>query len=212
MTKRALISVSSKIGVVELARQLVTLGFELLSTGGTAALLKEQQIPVTDVSTCTGFPEIMGERVKTLHPAIHGGILRRPGVDDEVLAQHHIQPIDLVVVNLYPFQETIAKAPDDLVNAIENIDIGGPTMVRAAAKNYIAVGVVVDPEDYAAVLAELQANESTLTEATRFLLAKKAFVHTAKYDRDIADYLEHYGLEQPKSLFPRRLHVDFLKS
>ena len=155
--RRALISVFDKAGVVELGQSLNSQGIEILSTGGTAKMLRGAGIPVIDVSNYTQFPEIMDGRVKTLHPRIHGGILARRGVDEEVMAEHGIAPIDLVVVNLYPFSETVTKPDCDLAIAIENIDIGGPTMVRAAAKNHHDVAVVVDPQDYPAVLAALEA-------------------------------------------------------
>lgn len=185
---RALISVSDKTGIVEFAKSLNDLGIELLSTGGTYKLLKENNIPVVEVSEHTGFPEMMDGRVKTLHPKIHGGILARRGLDEAVMQQHGIAPIDLVVVNLYPFAQTVAKPNCSLNDAIENIDIGGPTMVRAAAKNHASVGIVVNSTDYATVINELKDNK-TLSHATRFDLAVKAFEHTAQYDGMIAQYL-----------------------
>ena len=185
---RALISVSDKTGIVEFAQSLSQLGIELLSTGGTYKLLKENNIPVVEVSEHTGFPEMMDGRVKTLHPKIHGGILARRGIDDAVMQEHDIAPIDLVVVNLYPFAQTVAKPNCSLNDAIENIDIGGPTMVRAAAKNHASVGIVVNSVDYATVINELQ-DSKTLSHATRFDLAVKAFEHTAQYDGMIAQYL-----------------------
>ncbi len=185
---RALISVSDKTGIVEFAQILSQLGIELLSTGGTYKLLKENNIPVVEVSEHTGFPEMMDGRVKTLHPKIHGGILARRGIDEAVMQQHDIAPIDLVVVNLYPFAQTVAKPNCSLNDAIENIDIGGPTMVRAAAKNHASVGIVVNSVDYATVINELQ-DSKTLSQATRFDLAVKAFEHTAQYDGMIAQYL-----------------------
>ena len=185
---RALISVSDKTGIVEFAQSLSQLGIELLSTGGTYKLLKENNIPVVEVSEHTGFPEMMDGRVKTLHPKIHGGILARRGIDEAVMQQHDIAPIDLVVVNLYPFAQTVAKPNCSLNDAIENIDIGGPTMVRAAAKNHASVGIVVNSADYATVINELQ-DSKTLSQATRFDLAVKAFEHTAQYDGMIAQYL-----------------------
>ena len=185
---RALLSVSDKTGIVEFAQGLANLGVELLSTGGTYKLLKENNIPVVEVSDYTGFPEMMDGRVKTLHPKIHGGILARRGLDEAVMTEHNIQPIDLVVVNLYPFAQTVAKPNCSLADAIENIDIGGPTMVRAAAKNHASVGIVVNASDYATVLAELNETK-TLSYATRFDLAVKAFEHTAQYDGMIAQYL-----------------------
>lgn len=186
---RALVSVSDKTGVVELCTQLRVLGIELLSTGGTAKLLTESGIAVVEVSDYTGFPEIMSGRVKTLHPKIHGGILGRRGVDDGVMAEHGIPPIDLVVVNLYPFQQTIENPDCDLTTAVENIDIGGPTMIRAAAKNHVSVGVIVDPSDYARVITELNNNEGALSAESRLQFAVKCFDHTAQYDTAIAEYL-----------------------
>jgi phosphoribosylaminoimidazolecarboxamide formyltransferase/IMP cyclohydrolase len=189
-TETALISVSNKHGVVDLARQLTALGIRILSTGGTARTLKAEGIPVTRVSEYTGFPEILDGRVKTLHPKIHGGILARH--DDEghrsVLEQQGILPIGLVVVNLYPFVETISKEGVTREEAIEQIDIGGPSMIRAAAKNLQSVTVVVDPADYGAVTAELNENACCTTAATRLRLAGKAFEHTAAYDTAISEY------------------------
>ena len=187
--RRALISVSDKTGVAELARALAALGVEILSTGGTAALLTEQDVPVTEVSEYTGFPEMMSGRVKTLHPRIHGGILGRRGLDDTVMHENEIKPIDLVVVNLYPFERTVADPGCDLAKAIENIDIGGPTLLRAAAKNHAAVTVVVDAGDYDLVLAQMARHGGAVDDATRFDLAVKAFEHTAAYDGAIANYL-----------------------
>ncbi len=187
--KRALISVSDKSGIVDFAKALAGQGIEILSTGGTAKLLAENGISVIEVSDYTGFPEMMAGRVKTLHPKIHGGLLGRRGVDDEVMAQHQINPIDLVVVNLYPFEDTIAKPDCDLNTAIENIDIGGPAMLRSAAKNHAAVTVVVNADDYDTVLQEMAANKSAVTAETRFKLAQKVFAHTASYDGVIANYL-----------------------
>lgn len=186
---RALISVSDKREIVEFARSLRQLGIEILSTGGSASLLSENGIDVVEVSEHTGFPEIMDGRVKTLHPKIHGGILGRRDKDHETMQAHQIAPIDLVVVNLYPFQQTIAKAECTLESAIENIDIGGPAMLRAAAKNYTDVTVLVDVGDYARVLAELENNHGKISTTLRFDLAVKAFEHTAAYDGVIANYL-----------------------
>ena len=187
--KRALISVSDKSGIVDFAKALSEQGVEILSTGGTAKLLAENAISVIEVSDYTGFPEMMAGRVKTLHPKIHGGLLGRRGVDDEVMNQHQINPIDLVVVNLYPFEDAIAKPDCDLNMAIENIDIGGPAMLRSAAKNHAAVTVVVNASDYDTVLQEMAANNGVVTAETRFLLAQKVFAHTASYDGAIANYL-----------------------
>jgi len=187
--KRALISVSDKSGIVDFAKALSEQGIEILSTGGTAKLLADNAISVIEVSDYTGFPEMMAGRVKTLHPKIHGGLLGRRGVDDDVMAEHQIDPIDLVVVNLYPFEDTIAKQDCDLNTAIENIDIGGPAMLRSAAKNHAAVTVVVNASDYETVLEEMAANNGAVTAATRFSLAQKVFAHTASYDGAIANYL-----------------------
>ena len=186
--KRALLSVSDKTGIVEFAEALSQAGVELLSTGGTAKLLSQAGLPVKEVSDHTGHPEIMDGRVKTLHPKIHGGILGRRGQDESVMAQNEIAPIDLVVVNLYPFAATVAKEDCTLEDAIENIDIGGPTMVRAAAKNHKDVTIVVNASDYDRVLQEMNTNEGSLTYETRFDLAIKAFEHTAEYDGMIANY------------------------
>jgi phosphoribosylaminoimidazolecarboxamide formyltransferase / IMP cyclohydrolase len=189
--KRALLSVSDKRGLVELARGLHALGVEMLSTGGTAKLLAEAGLPVTQVSDYTGFPEMLDGRVKTLHPKIHGGLLGRRDVPAHVTAmqQHGIEPIDLVVVNLYPFRETIAKPGTTLEEAIEQIDIGGPSMLRSAAKNHASVTVLVDPDDYGPVLAEMRAAGGEVSAATNRRLAQKVFHTTALYDGAIADYL-----------------------
>jgi phosphoribosylaminoimidazolecarboxamide formyltransferase / IMP cyclohydrolase len=189
--KRALLSVSDKRGLVELARGLHALGVEMLSTGGTAKLLADAGLPVTQVSDYTGFPEMLDGRVKTLHPKIHGGLLGRRDVPAHVAAmqQHGIEPIDLVVVNLYPFRETIAKAGTTLEEAIEQIDIGGPSMLRSAAKNHASVTVLVDPDDYVPVLAEMRATGGEVSAATNRRLAQKVFHTTALYDGAIADYL-----------------------
>ena len=209
--RRALISVSDKTGIVDFARRLAAMKVEILSTGGTARLLREEGIPVTEVSDYTGFPEMMEGRVKTLHPKIHGGILGRRGTDDEVMDAHGIGPIDLVVVNLYPFERTVADPRCDLATAIENIDIGGPTMVRAAAKNHAAVAIVVDSADYAQILDEMTANDGALSADTRFRLAVKAFEHTARYDGAIANYLGSLGPKGERQPFPRTFNSQFLK-
>ena len=208
---RALLSVSDKTGILDFARELHARGVEILSTGGTAKLLADNGVPVTEVSDYTGFPEMMDGRVKTLHPKIHGGVLGRRGQDDAVMSEHGIKPIDLVVVNLYPFEQTVARPDCDLPLAIENIDIGGPTMLRAAAKNHAAVTVVVDASDYATVLAEMDANEASVTDATRYSLAVKTFEHTAHYDGAIANYLGATDLAGNKSDFPRTYNTQFLK-
>ena len=193
---RALISVSDKSGIVDFCRELEQLGVAMLSTGGTFRLLRSSNIQVTDVSEYTGFPEIMDGRVKTLHPKIHGGLLGRPGRDDGVMEELDIPPIDLVVVNLYPFEATVKRADCTLAEAVENIDIGGPTMLRAAAKNYEFTGVIVDAADYPAVLEELRDNGNRLSVETCFRLAQKVFSHTANYDANVANYLgasDHEG-------------------
>jgi len=207
---RALLSVSDKTGVLDLARELVALGVELLSTGGTRKLLAAHGIPVIEVADYTGFPEMMDGRVKTLHPRIHGGILGRRGTDDPVMAAHDIGRIDLVVVNLYPFEATVADPDCDLAAAIENIDIGGPTLVRAAAKNHRDVAVVVDSADYPGLIAELRAAGGALSQVTRFALAVKAFEHTAAYDGAIADYLGARLGDSPEA-FPRTWNRQFHK-
>src|SRR5580704_10867506 len=186
--RRALLSVSDKTGLVELARWLASHNIEILSTGGTARLLLNAGLTVREVSSYTGFPEIMDGRVKTLHPKIHGGLLGRRGVDDAVMALHQIEPIDLLVVNLYPFAETVARPNCGYAEAIEHIDIGGPAMLRAAAKNHDSVAVAVDPADYQTVLDELETHGGT-TLPTRSRLAAKAFAHTARYDTMVASYL-----------------------
>ena len=184
--RRALLAVSDKTGIVDFARSLDALGVELLSTGGTAAALAAGGVPVREVSEHTGFPEIMDGRVKTLHPKIHGGILARRDVDEETMARHGIAPIDLVVVNLYPFEETVAHGDRTPKEAVENIDIGGPTLLRAAAKNHADVLAVVDPEDYARVVESLDAGGTTFDERRAF--AAKAFAHTARYEAAIAGW------------------------
>ena len=205
---RALISVSDKTGVVEFARELTELGIDILSTGGTARLLDENNISVKEVSDFTGFPEIMDGRVKTLHPKIHGGILGRRDQDQDVMQQHGIEPIDLVVINLYPFAATIANPNCSLEDAIENIDIGGPAMLRSAAKNYAFVAVAVDPSDYAKISSMLKENDGSLDQETRFDLAVKTFEHTAQYDGMIANYL---GKQLPgyDNVFPRTFNFQF---
>lgn len=207
--QRALISVSDKTGILELSKALIEAGVEILSTGGTAKLLTENSLPVTEVSEHTGFPEMMDGRVKTLHPKIHGGILGRRGIDDEVMKLNGIDPIDLIVVNLYPFEATIAKENCSLEDAIENIDIGGPTMVRAAAKNHAFVSIVVDPKDYSRVIAEI--NTGGITKETRFDLAVKAFEHTSNYDGNIANYLGKINSDGTQANFPRTINLQFDK-
>jgi len=211
--RRALISVSDKTGIVEFAQALSARGVEILSTGGTYKLLKENDIPAVEVSDYTGFPEMMDGRVKTLHPKVHGGILGRRGKDDAVMNEHGINPIDMVVVNLYPFAQTIARPDCDLPMAIENIDIGGPTMVRSAAKNHKDVAIVVNASDYDSIISELDANEG-LAMSTRFDLAVKAFEHTAMYDGMIANYLGAIveGEGEEAADFPRTFNTQFIKA
>jgi len=208
--RRALLSVSNKDGLVDFARALQQRGVVILSTGGTAALLVKNGIAVTEVSAHTGFPEIMDGRVKTLHPKIHGGLLGRRDIDDAVMREHGIEPIDLLAVNLYPFAATIAKPDCTFDDAIENIDIGGPAMVRAAAKNHDRVAVIVDPLDYAAVTAELSSATGGISEQTRKRLAAKAFAHTASYDSAVASYLGRVT-ESASAEFPQSLALHFRK-
>ncbi|MBX6423516.1 IMP cyclohydrolase [Thermosulfurimonas sp. F29] len=188
--ERALISVTDKTGVAEFARALHEMGVEIVSTGGTARVIREAGVPVTDVSEVTGFPEMLDGRVKTLHPKIHGGLLFIRDKEEHVrqIEEHGIKPIDLVAVNLYAFEKTVASGAD-LETAIENIDIGGPTLLRAAAKNFKYVTVIVDPADYERVLSEMRAHDGATTLKTRFELARKVFETTSGYDRAIAEYL-----------------------
>jgi phosphoribosylaminoimidazolecarboxamide formyltransferase / IMP cyclohydrolase len=204
--RRALLSVSDKTGIIDLARALIALQVELLSTGGTARSLADAGIPVREVADITGFPEIMDGRVKTLHPKIHGGLLGRRGTDDAVMAREQIQPIDLLVVNLYPFAATIAKPGVTREDAIENIDVGGPAMLRGAAKNHADVTVVVDPGDYAELLAAMQQGNGATRFALRARLAAKAFAHTASYDSLVADYLAR-ACNADADPFPAQLGV-----
>jgi phosphoribosylaminoimidazolecarboxamide formyltransferase/IMP cyclohydrolase len=210
--KRALISVSDKTNIVEFARCLCDLNVEILSTGGTAKLLMENDVPVIEVSDYTGFPEMMDGRVKTLHPKVHGGILARRGIDEAVMTQTGIQPIDLVVVNLYPFEQTVANPDCNLTTAIENIDIGGPTIIRAAAKNHKDVTLVVDNIDYRMVLNEMEANAGAVSDSTRFQLATKAFEYTARYDAAIANYLGCLQPDGTRIAFPHTYSLQFTKS
>ncbi len=210
--RRALLSVSDKTGIVDFARALVERGVELLSTGGTARLLAENNIPVIDVADYTGFPEMMDGRLKTLHPRVHGGLLGRRGEDDLAMNQFGIAPIDLLAVNLYPFEATVAKPGCALADAIENIDIGGPAMLRAAAKNHAAVTVVVDAGDYERVLAEMHSGHGAVSAATRFELAVKVFEHTARYDGAIANYLGSIRAEGGRDPFPRGYTAQFVKA
>ena len=218
--KQALISVSDKRGVLEFARGLAAQGVNLLSTGGTAKMLRDAGLTVTEIGDYTGFPEMLDGRVKTLHPKVHGGILARRDLPEHLatIEQHGIPTIDLVCVNLYPFAATIAKAGVTLEDAIENIDIGGPAMVRSSAKNYVGVAIVTNPEDYEPLLAEMKANGGALHLGTRFSLAKKAFTHTARYDSTIANWLT--GLDEgaeakpaeaapTPAIFPNKLQLAF---
>ncbi|MFT5084244.1 MAG: phosphoribosylaminoimidazolecarboxamide formyltransferase/IMP cyclohydrolase [Lentisphaeria bacterium] len=209
--KRALISVSDKNGIVQLAQALAAQNIEILSTGGTYNLLKANDIKAIEISEYTGFPEMMDGRVKTLHPKVHGGILGRRGLDAEIMKSHDIAEIDMVVVNLYPFQKTIANPDCDLATAIENIDIGGPTMVRAAAKNFKDVAVVVNADSYSSVIEEMQANSGALCQARRFDLAVQAFEHTAAYDGAIASYLGK-KVEGGDEVFSRTFNSQFIKT
>lgn len=205
--KRALISVADKSDVVGFAQQLIKRDIEIIATGGTAKLLRENQISVIDVPTYTGFPEILGGRVKTPHPKIHGGLLARRGLDDDVLKQHAIAPIDLLIVNLYPFAQTVASPHCTFEKAIEQIDAGGPGMLRAGAKNFNAVTVVVNPADYWLVLQEMDTHHNSTTLSTRRVLAQKTFEHLSRYDADIASYLAQETL----SSFTSELPVSFRK-
>jgi phosphoribosylaminoimidazolecarboxamide formyltransferase/IMP cyclohydrolase len=206
--RRALLSVSDKTGIVDLGRGLDALGVVLVSTGGTAQVLREAGLAVTEVSTLTGFPEIMGGRLKTLHPRIHGGLLGRRGIDDAVMIEHGIPAIDLLVVNLYPFERVSATPDCTFASAIEHIDIGGPAMLRAAAKNHEHVACVVDPADYAELIETLRRDEGTTLEFRR-RLAAKAFAHTARYDGTIANWLGARVASDRVEQFPASLHLAF---
>ncbi|RFP62116.1 bifunctional phosphoribosylaminoimidazolecarboxamide formyltransferase/IMP cyclohydrolase PurH [Luteimonas weifangensis] len=222
--RRALLSVSDKTGLVDLARALAARGVELLSTGGTAQALRAAGLAVTDVSAATGFPEMMDGRVKTLHPVVHGGLLGRAGIDDAVMAQHGIAPIDLLVLNLYPFERVSADPASTLEQVVENIDIGGPAMLRSAAKNFARVAVATDPAQYPGLLAELDAGDGALSARTRFALAVAAFNRIAQYGACISDYLS--SLVDPdadaacglaprpsgdRALFPAQQNSNFVK-
>jgi phosphoribosylaminoimidazolecarboxamide formyltransferase/IMP cyclohydrolase len=209
--RRALLSVSDKRGVVAFARRLAERGVEILSTGGTARSLRDQGVSVVEVSEYTGFPEMMEGRLKTLHPRIHGGLLGRRGVDDDVMAAHGIAPIDLVAVNLYPFEEAVARPDCDLAFAIEHIDVGGPTLLRAAAKNHASVTVVCDPDDYPEVLEAIEA-QGGVPEALRIRLAAKVFEHTARYDGAIANFLGGVGDGSAREAFPSCLSLQFRRA
>ena len=211
--RTALISVSDKTGLAELTHGLARFKIKILSTGGTARLLAEHGLAVTEVADYTGFPEMLDGRVKTLHPRLHAGILARrdsPAHMTEIKAAG-IEPIDLVVVNLYPFEQTVANPECTLAEAIENIDVGGPSMLRAGAKNYAAVAVVTDPSDYSRLLAEMKEHGGALSEATRFALAQKAFAHSAAYDAAIGNYLSALGSDGKRAAFPGRLTLQFEK-
>lgn len=213
--RRALLSVSDKTGLVDLARALAAHGVELLSTGGTAQAIRETGLAVTDVSEATGFPEMMDGRVKTLHPVVHGGLLGRAGIDDAVMAQHGIAPIDLLVLNLYPFEEVTARADCTLAEAVENVDIGGPAMLRSAAKNFARVAVATSPAQYAGLRDELEANGGRLSAATRFALSVAAFNRVAQYDAAIGNYLAAVAdpaAEVPeRTRFPAQMNATFVK-
>ena len=211
LVRRALVSVSDKTGIVKLCQALAALDIDILSTGGTARLLAEHDIPVTEVADYTGFPEMMDGRVKTLHPRIHAGLLGRRGEDDAVMRAHGIGPIDLLVVNLYPFEATVARPDCGFAEALENIDIGGPALLRAAAKNHAAVTVLTDPADYQPVLAELKANDGGVSAATRFRLAQTAFALTARYDANISNYLGARNAEREPLAYPLTYTTQFKK-
>ncbi len=216
MIKQALISVSDKTGVLDFARALSALGVNLLSTGGTAKLLADNGVVVTEVADYTGFPEMLDGRVKTLHPKVHGGILARRDFPEHLnaLERHGIPAIDMVVVNLYPFQQTVAKEQCSLEEAIENIDIGGPTMLRSSAKNHKDVVVICDPLDYGSVLEEIKSSKGNVSYETKFTLAKKVFSHTAQYDSAITNYLTSLGADKAhatRSAYPETLNLHFEK-
>jgi phosphoribosylaminoimidazolecarboxamide formyltransferase/IMP cyclohydrolase len=209
--RRALLSVSDKTGLLELARALAARNVELLSTGGTAKAIREAGLPVRDVSEVTGFPEMMDGRVKTLHPMVHGGLLGRAGLDDAVMAEHGIGAIDLMVLNLYPFEKVSANPDSSIEDVIENIDIGGPAMLRSAAKNYARVAVATDPAQYAGLLAELDANDGAVTGKTRFALSVAAFNRVAQYDAFISNYLSALQDDGSLALFPAQNNSNFVK-
>ncbi len=213
--RRALLSVSDKTGLVELARALAARNVELLSTGGTAKALRDAGLPVKDVSDVTGFPEMMDGRVKTLHPLVHGGLLGRAGTDDAVMAEHGIAAIDLLVLNLYPFESVTAKADCTLADAVENIDIGGPAMLRSAAKNFARVAVATSPDQYDALLAELNGNDGKLSAAKRFELSVAAFNRVAQYDAAISNYLSAVGDTRAavpvREEYPAQMNSTFVK-
>jgi len=213
--RRALLSVSDKTGLVDLARALAARNVELLSTGGTAKAIREAGLPVRDVSDVTGFPEMMDGRVKTLHPMVHGGLLGRAGTDDAVMAEHGIAPIDLLVLNLYPFESVTARCDCTLADAVENIDIGGPAMLRSAAKNFARVAVATSPDQYDALLAELAANDGQLSAAKRFELSVAAFNRVAQYDAAISNYLsavtDTSAAVPVRDEYPAQMNSSFIK-
>ncbi len=209
--RRALLSVSDKTGLLDLARALAARNVELLSTGGTAKTIRDAGLPVRDVSDVTGFPEMMDGRVKTLHPLVHGGLLGRAGIDDAVMAEHGIGAIDLLVLNLYPFEAVSANPDSSMDEIIENIDIGGPAMLRSAAKNYARVAVATDPAQYRAILDELDANDGALSAKTRFALSVAAFNRVAQYDAFISNYLSSIQDDGSRALFPAQSNSNFVK-
>ncbi|GAB3380861.1 bifunctional phosphoribosylaminoimidazolecarboxamide formyltransferase/IMP cyclohydrolase [Lysobacter fragariae] len=208
---RALLSVSDKTGLIDLARALAARNVELLSTGGTAKAIRDAGLPVKDVSDVTGFPEMMDGRVKTLHPLVHGGLLGREGLDETVMAQHGIAKIDLLVLNLYPFAAVSANPNSSFDEIIENIDIGGPAMLRSAAKNFARVAVATDPAQYAGIVDELNANDGVLSAKTRFALSVAAFNNVAFYDACISDYLSSINDDGSRALFPAQQNSNFVK-
>ncbi|TWI10328.1 bifunctional phosphoribosylaminoimidazolecarboxamide formyltransferase/IMP cyclohydrolase [Aerolutibacter ruishenii] len=209
--RRALLSVSDKTGLIDLAKALSARGVELLSTGGTAKAIRDAGLPVKDVSDVTGFPEMMDGRVKTLHPIVHGGLLGRAGIDDAVMAQHGIEKIDLLVLNLYPFAQVSANPDSSFDDIIENIDIGGPAMLRSAAKNFARVAVATDPAQYAGIVDELAVNDGTLSAKTRFALSVAAFNNVAFYDACISNYLSSLDADGKQQLFPAQNNSNFVK-
>ena len=209
--RRALLSVSDKTGLIDLAKALVARNIELLSTGGTAKAIRAAGLPVRDVSDATGFPEMMDGRVKTLHPMVHGGLLGRAGTDDAVMAEHGIAPIDLLVLNLYPFEQISANPDSSMQDIVENIDIGGPAMLRSAAKNFARVAVATDPAQYAGIADELVANDGMLSAKTRFALSVAAFNRVAQYDACISDYLSSIDDDGSRALFPAQQNSNFVK-
>jgi phosphoribosylaminoimidazolecarboxamide formyltransferase / IMP cyclohydrolase len=211
--QRAIISLSDKTGILDFAGELASFGVEILSTGGTAKTLREGGLKVADISEYTGFPEMLDGRVKTLHPKVHGGLL---GIRDnpahaEKMREHGIRAIDMVVINLYPFEKTVARPDCSLEEAVENIDIGGPSMLRAGAKNYPYVSVIVDPADYAPVLAEMKKSGGVVSRETNFRLAKKVYALTARYDKAIADYLAAKSFLPQRTRRPQRKMIQTTK-